>query len=1078
MIVKVMRRRGSQTLELLSYLYGPGSHHEHTDPHLVASWDGLVTDPGHARPHEFTGRLGWLSEELDRLVLIHAGPGRHVWHCAARTAPADRRLTDAEWRHAAHALIDAAGIASRQDPAGCRWIAVRHADDHIHLVATLRRMDGKTPRLGNDFLRLRRACQQLEQRYGLRPTPPVEWTAARRPTRAEYGKAQRLAYHLAQPPARRRGGARAHPAGHQPVAAALQTGPYLHRLTESAPHDQPDPPTAHSRPATRSRPGAMAEITAQWALQSKPPGISDDYSILYSSDLRLPYRAILRRYQTGIAPGPAARRAERYPRITIGPHRFAGQDYLGIAVERWSEQRDGAGRDIAATSYFALPHDPATPAISFLDLHQAIKGISLSQRAGQAAPPGSGIVLNLPGYDPQRLAELVARHGIQRCASAAASLLAGNVDVIDARARTGYQARLEIIDAVAALLPYQLRLNLAACTWASTSDHQMRLAFSGRARPGAHPLDPAAPRAAPDDRQARDYHRLLTSVTDDPGRLAAVIGALAEDRSPQQFTQPHRALASLRTAVAAAHRTHPRTGPASPPQAAQHTAATGNSPAADTSIATPRETLADLASRAAAAASDDASFLLGLHTAGLHVRLHQLARPDGPAAITGYEVSLPGDTDRAGDPIWYAGSTLAPDLSLPRVRERWEGVFRPPDPVGPPAARATGDPAHARAQAWEEAVGPLGQAAHAFGHDDSHATEAERAATAQAVGDFLTVAADQAPDHIRQQILAAAHAFERGSRVPLERAHGDASSGLRLATQGMNAAGQAMASGREAAAMAAVVVASAGALQAAIGWYHARKFTAQAASAQRALTHLQLAAWQLDPARHSPDPRAAHRPDLQQTVRAVLGGAIDTRWVLADPAYPVLATVLARAGHAGADPAQMLHSAVLDANVRRGTPPGPPLTDALAFHIQRRLHAQAPGHGQPPPQQQQPTIASPDAAPSREQHYRDILQHALAAAPGAVTAEQVMADPAWRTVDARLRRAAAAGHRPDAVLAAVAAQPRGFTDAHSTAKVLVWRIDQWMKQPSQPSGSGPTHQARRRPHRDGPDEPHHRHRPR
>jgi len=42
--------------------------------------------------------------------------------------------------------------------------------------------------------------------------------------------------------------------------------------------------------------------------------------------------------------------------------------------------------------------------------------------------------------------------------------------------------------------------------------------------------------------------------------------------------------------------------------------------------------------------------------------------PSGDAR--GYKVALVGDTDAQGDPVWFSGSTLAPDLSCPKVAER------------------------------------------------------------------------------------------------------------------------------------------------------------------------------------------------------------------------------------------------------------------------------------------------------------------------------------------------------------------------------------------------------------------------
>jgi hypothetical protein len=74
---------------------------------------------------------------------------------------------------------------TRGDDLGVRWVAIRHAADHVHIVATLARQDGTRPRIWNDFYRAREACQDAETRLGLRRTGPADRTAARRPSRAE-----------------------------------------------------------------------------------------------------------------------------------------------------------------------------------------------------------------------------------------------------------------------------------------------------------------------------------------------------------------------------------------------------------------------------------------------------------------------------------------------------------------------------------------------------------------------------------------------------------------------------------------------------------------------------------------------------------------------------------------------------------------------------------------------------------------------------------------------------------------------------------------------------------------------------
>src|SRR6266516_2111271 len=83
------------------------------------------------------------------------------------------------------------GLAPKGDKAGVRWVAVRHAGDHIHIVATLARQDGARPRFWNDFYRVREACRSAEEQLGLRATPPADRTAARRPSRAETEQAAR-----------------------------------------------------------------------------------------------------------------------------------------------------------------------------------------------------------------------------------------------------------------------------------------------------------------------------------------------------------------------------------------------------------------------------------------------------------------------------------------------------------------------------------------------------------------------------------------------------------------------------------------------------------------------------------------------------------------------------------------------------------------------------------------------------------------------------------------------------------------------------------------------------------------------
>ncbi|MDF3291903.1 relaxase/mobilization nuclease domain-containing protein [Streptomyces silvisoli] len=181
--------RGSRTHGLLAYLYGPGRHEEHTDPHLVASWDGFAPDPG--RDPDAT--LTQLTRALDlRVIQVgDRGPAKHVWHCSVRTDPGDRHLTDAEWGEVARRIVNATGIAPTDDPDGCRWVAVRHAHDHIHIAATIVRGNLRQPRIAYDFNRAQDECRRVEKEWNLRELNPGDGTAAKNPTNAEHFKAER-----------------------------------------------------------------------------------------------------------------------------------------------------------------------------------------------------------------------------------------------------------------------------------------------------------------------------------------------------------------------------------------------------------------------------------------------------------------------------------------------------------------------------------------------------------------------------------------------------------------------------------------------------------------------------------------------------------------------------------------------------------------------------------------------------------------------------------------------------------------------------------------------------------------------
>jgi hypothetical protein len=194
-VIPAVHPRGANVGGLLRYLFGPGRREEHVRPRVVAAWDGA--GPLEAlQPPQRAG--GWhdvraLTDLLEQPV--RAGfrpPGKPVWHTSIRNHPTDRILSDAQWAHIAGEVVTAVGLAPHGDADAVRWVAVRHNDDHIHLVATLVRQDRRTAWPWQDKRKAQTACRDLEDRYGLYRVAPPGKGSRRWPSPAEVNKAARL----------------------------------------------------------------------------------------------------------------------------------------------------------------------------------------------------------------------------------------------------------------------------------------------------------------------------------------------------------------------------------------------------------------------------------------------------------------------------------------------------------------------------------------------------------------------------------------------------------------------------------------------------------------------------------------------------------------------------------------------------------------------------------------------------------------------------------------------------------------------------------------------------------------------
>lgn len=158
--------------EVLRHLFGPGEYGDHHDARVIAVWafataggvDELqpVTTPGGRRS------LRRLVGLLEHPVAAGANPPvKPVWHCSLHNHPEDPLLTDQQWAQLAGEFMALVELAAHGDLDAVRWLGIRHGDDHVHLVATLVRQDGRTVWGWNDYRAAQAAARELELRYGL-----------------------------------------------------------------------------------------------------------------------------------------------------------------------------------------------------------------------------------------------------------------------------------------------------------------------------------------------------------------------------------------------------------------------------------------------------------------------------------------------------------------------------------------------------------------------------------------------------------------------------------------------------------------------------------------------------------------------------------------------------------------------------------------------------------------------------------------------------------------------------------------------------------------------------------------------
>ncbi len=239
----------------------------------------------------------------------------------------------------------------------------------------------------------------------------------------------------------------------------------------------------------------------------------------------------------------------------------------------------------------------------------------------------------------------------------------------------------------------------------------------------------------------------------------------------------------------------------------------------------PRITLRRAVATAAAGAGSEEEFFARLHEGGVLVRARYSTR--NPGQVTGYAVALTDDTAHAGGPVWFGGGKLAADLTLPKLRARWDGASEP----ARPRAQFT---AQERTAIWEHAA----RTAHDARERIRRCAATDPAAAADAAwaaSDTLHAAAAVLGSRVIRQ---AADSYARAARVPYARIprRTPAGTGLRQAARLLSRA--ALTGPLPVHAQAQLVTQLAALVEAVIELRQAQRHAAQAAAARRAAEHL------------------------------------------------------------------------------------------------------------------------------------------------------------------------------------------------------------------------------------------------
>jgi hypothetical protein len=156
--------------QLMGYIFGPGKVHDHVDQRIVTSGIVMGVEEGRELSTAELTDLG-ASLDADEDCWRSNPAGGHIWHLSLSLAQQDRQLTDDQWAQIAHQAVEAIGF-EREGLEPAAWVAVAHGTgakghQHIHVAASLVRLDGSRVNIWQDRKTLSRVCNECEHTYDL-----------------------------------------------------------------------------------------------------------------------------------------------------------------------------------------------------------------------------------------------------------------------------------------------------------------------------------------------------------------------------------------------------------------------------------------------------------------------------------------------------------------------------------------------------------------------------------------------------------------------------------------------------------------------------------------------------------------------------------------------------------------------------------------------------------------------------------------------------------------------------------------------------------------------------------------------